>query len=181
MAGDGIPSEPARQVTAEDAAEREKREAEKNATKASLNISAGAGTPAQTPVPAPGRKQSIAPVVFFLPSHKSQPEIAPLETQHKLCVAGKEAFPPPAPETGPKQYRAAAFDTPDSENPKKPAPAPETEAEFTRYQRQRTVRSTSKPYATHALQSLLQDICRMGSAAMFAGSAACQIVHINYP
>ena len=52
-AGDGIPSEPARQVTAEDTAEREKREAEKNATKASLNISAGAGTP-QAPVPAAG-------------------------------------------------------------------------------------------------------------------------------
>ena len=56
-----------------------------------------------------------------------------------MCTAGKEAFPPPAAETGPKQYRAAAFDTPDSENPKKPAAAPETEAEFTRYQRQRTV------------------------------------------
>lgn len=53
-AGDGIPSEPARQVTAEDTAEREKREAEKNATKASLNISAGAGTPPQAPVPAAG-------------------------------------------------------------------------------------------------------------------------------
>ena len=50
--GDAIPSEPARQVTAEDTAEREKREAEKNATKASLNISAGAGTPAQAPVTA---------------------------------------------------------------------------------------------------------------------------------
>lgn len=43
MAGDAIPSEPARQVTAEDNAERDKREAEKNATKASLNLQATAG------------------------------------------------------------------------------------------------------------------------------------------
>ena len=46
--GDGIPSEPARQVTAEDNAERDKREAEKNATKASLNLQATAG-PAAVP------------------------------------------------------------------------------------------------------------------------------------
>ncbi len=44
--GDGIPSEPARQVTAEDNAERDKREAEKNATKASLNLQATAGSAA---------------------------------------------------------------------------------------------------------------------------------------
>ena len=47
VSGDNIPSEPARQVTAEDNAERDKREAEKNATKASLNLQATAGpTPA---------------------------------------------------------------------------------------------------------------------------------------
>ena len=58
-----------------------------------------------------------------------------------LCayLAGKEALTGAPAETGPKQYRAAAFDTPDAENPKKIGPAPETEAEFTRYQRQRTV------------------------------------------
>ena len=45
--GDAIPSEPGRQVTAEDNVERNNREAEKNATKASLNLQATAGgTPA---------------------------------------------------------------------------------------------------------------------------------------
>lgn len=45
--GDAIPSEPGRQVTTEDNAERNNREAEKNATKASLNLQATAGgTPA---------------------------------------------------------------------------------------------------------------------------------------
>lgn len=73
MAGDAIPSEPTRQVTAEDNAEREKREAEKNATKASLNISAGAGTPAQTQVPAAGKKQSTPSVVS---SNAKQPHLA---------------------------------------------------------------------------------------------------------
>lgn len=45
--GDAIPSEPGRQVTTEDSVERNNREAEKNATKASLNLQATAGgTPA---------------------------------------------------------------------------------------------------------------------------------------
>lgn len=39
--GDAIPSEPGRQVTSEDNVERNHREAEKNATKASLNFPAG--------------------------------------------------------------------------------------------------------------------------------------------
>ena len=46
--GAGIPSEPGR-LTAEDSAEREKREAEKNATKASLNLQATAGNAAAVP------------------------------------------------------------------------------------------------------------------------------------
>ncbi len=49
VSGDAIPSEPARQVTAVDNAERDKREAEKNATKASLNLQATAGPPAAVP------------------------------------------------------------------------------------------------------------------------------------
>ena len=48
-AGDAIPSQPGRQVTAQDSAEREKREAEKNATKASLNLQATAGNAAAVP------------------------------------------------------------------------------------------------------------------------------------
>lgn len=39
--GDAIPSEPGRQVTSEDNVERNHREAEKNATKASLNLPTG--------------------------------------------------------------------------------------------------------------------------------------------
>lgn len=45
--GDAILSEPGRQVTTEDTVERNNREAEKNATKASLNLQSSAGaTPA---------------------------------------------------------------------------------------------------------------------------------------
>ncbi|DBB00628.1 TPA: hypothetical protein ACH3X3_002312 [Trebouxia sp. C0006] len=101
--GDGIPSEPARQVTAEDNAERDKREAEKNATKASLNLQATAGSAA---VP---------------------------------TATGKEPLETAQPEAGPKNYQAPAFDAPDSGNPKKVTPILESEAEFVRYKRQRTV------------------------------------------
>lgn len=58
-----------------------------------------------------------------------------------LVVAGKEDSEAAQPETGPKMYKAPAFDAPDSENPKKQTPILETEAEFVRYKRQRTVRS----------------------------------------
>ena len=58
------------------------------------------------------------------------------------CAAGKQDLEAPAApaETGPKTYKAPAFDAPDSENPKKATPILETEAEFVRYRRQRTVR-----------------------------------------
>lgn len=66
-----------------------------------------------------------------------------------LCLfhaAGKQDLEAAAPAvTGPKTYKAPAFDAPDSENPKKAAPILESEAEFVRYRRQRTVH-ISTPY-----------------------------------
>ena len=62
--GDAIPSEPGRQVTSEDNVERNNREAEKNATKASLNLQATAGaTPA---VPTGKVQRQVAAVLAMI-------------------------------------------------------------------------------------------------------------------
>lgn len=58
-----------------------------------------------------------------------------------FCTAGKQDLAPTAAPAGPKTYAAPAFDAPNSENPKKAAPILESEAEFVRYRRQRTVYS----------------------------------------
>lgn len=76
-----------------------------------------------------------------------------------MYFAGKEPLTAAPAETGPKQYRAAAFDTPDAENPKKIGPAPESEAEFTRYQRQRTVSEAG--YSLHCLLCKVLFCCRV--------------------
>ena len=142
--GDAIPSEPGRQVTAEDNAERNNREAEKNATKASLNLQATAGgTPGIPSCKCSGQG------CYCFPAAQAVIYVRPVclygtESDCLCFAAGKQDLEAPAPPaaTGPKTYAAPAFDAPDSENPKKAAPILETEAEFVRYRRQRTVRQS---------------------------------------
>lgn len=143
--GDAIPSEPARQVTAEDNAERDKREAEKNATKASLNLQATAG-PAAVPTASKFWLTTAALALLFA---NTDAYMLQLQRQNSTCnhriraspahAAGKEPLETAQAEAGPKNYQAPAFDAPDSGNPKKITPILESEAEFVRYKRQRTV------------------------------------------
>lgn len=149
--GDAIPSEPGRQVTLEDNVERNHREAEKNATKASLNLPTGmAHSTTNQHCHCYSAKASRADIRMLSMSLRCSPEI---DFWCLFHAAGKQDLEAPAPAaTGPKTYKAPAFDAPDSDNPKKAAPILESEAEFVRYRRQRTVHSST--YHT-TLQCLL--------------------------
>lgn len=178
MAGDGIPSEPARQVTAEDAAEREKREAEKNATKASLNISAGAGTPAQTPVPAAGKKQSIAPSVLFLHSHNHSLTLYPLSIQHKGVLQARKHFHlqhqrQALSSTARLRLIHLTLKTPKSLHlPLKARLSSLGISDSERYA------VHASPMQDHALCKVVAGYLHDGQLAMFPDSAVCHIVHM---
>lgn len=68
-----------------------------------------------------------------------------------FCAAGKQDLAPTEAPAGPKSYAAPAFDAPNSENPKKAAPILESEAEFVRYRRQRTVQHSNLVALHHIL------------------------------
>lgn len=74
-----------------------------------------------------------------------------------IHAAGKQDIAPAEAPAGPRTYAAPAFDAPDSENPKKAAPILESEAEFVRYRRQRTVQHRSF-IALHHVLLLVGDV-----------------------
>lgn len=98
-----------------------------------------------------------------------------------ICAAGKQDIAPTEAPAGPRTYAAPAFDAPDSDNSKKAAPILESEAEFVRYRRQRTVQHSSL-VALHHVLLLVSDgwRCMMHGAANRLLIEICTDLQVNW-